>query len=73
MSSFSYNAPMHLFLGKDTDARNTQRFAEISGGVNPRELAETVQNLQLYRIGDKTISEVLYLDQRGPYRCLIGP
>jgi len=73
VSSYFYNSPTHLFLGRDTDERNVRRFAEIGGGIDPREIASIVQNLRLYRIGDKTISEVLYLDLRGPYKCLIGP
>jgi len=72
VSSFSYNAPLHLFLGKDSDLRNVKRFGEISG-VDPSEIAWQVKNLRLFKIGDKTISEWLYLDQRGPYRCLVGP
>jgi hypothetical protein len=73
VSSFSYNSPSHLFLGKDTDVRNVKRFAEIGGGIDPEEIAFLVRNLRLYPIGGKTISEVLYIDTRGPYKALIGP
>lgn len=72
VSSFSYNSPSHLFLGKDTDERNVKRFSEI-GGVDPREVADLVRNLRLYKIGGKSISEQLYVDKRGPYMALIGP
>ena len=72
VSSFSYNAPSHLFLGRDTDERNVKRFSEI-GGVDPRQVADIVRNLRLYHIGDKNISEQLYIDKRGPYMALIGP
>lgn len=72
VSSFSYNAPSHLFLGRDTDDRNVRRFSEI-GGLDPRELEQIVRGLRLYRIGDKTISEVLYIDKRLPAKALIGP
>lgn len=72
VSSFSYNSPSHLFLGRDSDERNVKRFSEI-GGVDPREVADIVRNLRLYRIGDKSISEQLYIDKRGPYMALIGP
>lgn len=72
VSSFSYNAPTHLFLGKDSDERNIKRFGEI-GGVDPQKVADIVRNLRLYRIGDKSISEQLYIDKRGPYMALIGP
>lgn len=73
VSSYFYNSPTHLFLGRDTDERNVKRFSEIGGGVDPREVAEIVKHLRLYRIGDKTISEVLYIDTRGPYKCLLSP
>jgi hypothetical protein len=72
VSSFSYNAPLHLFLGKDTDDRNVRRFGEI-GGVDPREIEAIVRNLRLYSINGKTISEQLYVDKRGPYMAVIGP
>jgi hypothetical protein len=73
VSSFAYNSPVHLFLGRDTDERNVKRFGEIGGGVDPAEVAYLVRNLRLYPIGKKNISEVLYIDTRGPYKCLIGP
>lgn len=73
VSSFCYNSATHLFLGRDTDERNVRRFSEIGGGVDPREIAEIVRNLRLFPIGSKSISEVLYLDLRGPYMCLVGP
>jgi hypothetical protein len=72
VSSFSYNAPTHLFLGRDTDERNIKRFGEI-GGVDPREVEGVVRNLKLYRIGQNNVSEVLYIDKRGPYLCSILP
>lgn len=72
VSSFSYNSPVHLFLGRDTDERNIKRFGEI-GGIEPREVESVVRGLRLYRIGENTISEVLYIDKRGPYMALIGP
>lgn len=73
VSSYFYNSSPHMFFGKDTDTRNIQRFSEIGGGLDPREIADIVRNLRLYRIGEKTISEVLYIDTRGPYKCLLSP
>lgn len=73
VSSFFYNCPTHMFFGRDTDARNVRRFSEIGGGIDPGEIASHVRNLRLFPVGDKTISEVLYLDLRGPYMALIGP
>lgn len=72
VSSFSYNAPAHLFLGKDTDERNVRRFGEI-GGVDPREVEGIVRSLRLYPIAGNTVSEVLYMDKRGPYMCSLLP
>lgn len=72
VSSFSYNAPTHLFLGRDTDARNVRRFGEI-GGVDPREVEGIVRGLALHSIDGNTISEVLYVDKRGPYLCTLLP
>lgn len=73
VSTFFYNSSSHMFFGKDTDARNIRRFSEIGGGVDPAEIASLVRNLRLFPFGDKTVSEVLYLDTRGPYMALIGP
>jgi len=72
VSSFSYNAPMHLFLGKDTDERNVRRFGEI-GGIDPREVESVVRNLNLYTIDGNSVSEVLYVDRRGPYMTTLYP
>lgn len=73
ISTYFYNSSPHLFFGKDTDDRNVRRFSEIGGGVDPREVAGIVKDLRLFPIGGKTISEVLYVDTRGPYYCLVGP
>jgi hypothetical protein len=72
VSSFSYNAPSHLFLGRDTDERNVKRFGEI-GGVDPREVEGIVRGLKLYPINGKSISEQLYIDKRGPYMTIVLP
>jgi hypothetical protein len=72
VSSFSYNAPAHLFLGRDTDERNVKRFGEI-GGVDPREIEGIVRNLRLYQIDGNSVSEVLYIDKRGPYLASLLP
>ena len=73
VSTYFYNSSTHLFFGRDQDARNVRRFSEIGGGVDPGEVASIVRDLRLYPINGKTISEVLYLDTRGPYYCTIGP
>jgi hypothetical protein len=61
-----------VFLGKDTEARNLKRLGEI-GMFDSRETEEIVKNLRLYRIGQAVVSEKLYLNRNGPYRCLVGP
>ena len=74
VSTFSYNAPAHLFLGHDPDTRNQRRFGEI-GGVDPMLVAEIVRNLPVHRVntpaGPKNISEKLYISKRG-YMCTVG-
>lgn len=74
--TFMYSASTHLFLGKDTDERNTARFGEI-GGVDPREVSELVRRLPVHKITDAEgkphfISEQLYIDKRGPYMAVVG-
>lgn len=75
--TFMYSASTHLFLGKDTDQRNTSRFGEI-GGVDPHEVSDIVRYLPVHKITDDQgrphhISEKLYIDKRGPYMCIITP
>lgn len=75
--TFMYSASTHLFLGKDTDKRNTDRFGEI-GGVDPREISDLVRHLPVHKITGHDgkphfISEKLYIDKRGPYMAIIGP
>lgn len=72
VSSFSYNAPSHLFLGRDTDRRNVKRFGEI-GGVDPERVESLVSSLKLHKIDGNSVSEVLYIDKRGPYLVKIMP
>lgn len=72
VSSFAYSSATHLFLGRDPDQRNIKRFGEI-GGFDPRETQAIVRSLKLYSVNGHTVSEKLYIDGRGPYRCLVGP
>lgn len=72
VTSFVYSQPVHMFLGKDTEARNLKRLGEI-GMFDSRETEEIVRNLRLYQIDGHTVSEKLYLNRNGPYRCLVGP
>jgi hypothetical protein len=72
ISSFAYSSATHIFLGRDNDERNIKRFGEIAG-FDPRETESIVRNLRLYQVDGHTVSQKLYLDLRGPYRCLVGP
>lgn len=72
VTSFVYSSPTHVFLGHDTEARNLRRLGEI-GMFDSRETEDIVRGLELYQIGSHTVSEKLYLNRNGPYRCLVGP
>lgn len=72
ITGFVYSSVRHLFLGKDTEERNVQRMAEI-GAFDAKETAAIVRDLRLYSVNGQTVSEKLYVDKRGPYRCLVGP
>jgi len=72
VTSFAYSSATHLFLTRDNDERNVKRFGEI-GGVDPKRVEQVVRNLRLYRIGDATVSEVLWINLTGPYLALVGP
>lgn len=73
VSGFHYSQPTHLLLGKDSVASNRQRFAEIAMGLDPKLIDDVVTHLRTYRIGDSAVSELLYLDRRGPYAAIISP
>lgn len=72
VSSFMYSSASHLFLGRDNDERNIQRFGEI-GGVDPKLIESVVRDLRMYSVNGHSVSEQLYVDLRGPYMALIGP
>lgn len=72
VSSFMYSAPTHLFLGRDTDARNVRRFGEI-GGVDPHEIESVVRSLRVHPMNGNPVSEKLYVDKRGPYLAILLP
>jgi hypothetical protein len=73
VSSFWYSQPTHLFLGKDGNADNRQRFSEIAMGIDPREIGDIVAHLKTYRVDDSAVSDFLYLDRRGPYMAVVTP
>ena len=73
ITSFAYSSPTHYLFGKDTEARNLKRLSEIGAGIDPRRVESIVRSLRLYRIGEHTVSQKLYIDKRGPYMALVGP
>lgn len=73
ISSFMYNASSHIFLGRDSDQRNIRRFGEIGAGIDPSEIEGIVRNLRLFKLNGNTVTEVLYIDTRGPYYCTVLP
>lgn len=73
VTSFAYSSPTHYLFGKDTEARNLKRLTEIGGGIDPDRIGNIIRGLRLYRIGQNTVSQKLYVDKRGPFMALIGP
>jgi hypothetical protein len=72
VSSFAYDAPTHMFFGRDSDERNLKRISEISiSALDPEEIKSLVRHLPVHRIGDDTVSDMLYVDRRGPYLAQI--
>jgi hypothetical protein len=62
-SIWSYGACEHLFLTKDPDKRNQQRYDEI-GGFDPRIVSTATRSLRPY--------EFLYLKRTGEFMCVVG-
>jgi hypothetical protein len=73
VSSFWYSQPTHSFFGKDGNQANRERFGEIACGLDPRMISDVVANLKVFRVKDSSVSEMLYLDRRGPYLAIISP
>jgi hypothetical protein len=73
VSSFAYDSPTHLFLGRDNDERNLKRISEIAiSEVDPDQVRYIVRNLEVHHIGNSAVSDMLYLDRRGPYICIVA-
>lgn len=74
ISSFAYDAPTHLFFGRDNDERNIDRVSEIAlSQFNPNELKDVIRHLPVRNINGSAVSDMLYLDRRGPYLATITP
>ncbi len=63
LPGFIFNCPTHIFLANDNDARNRERYSELAGGHNPKEIESTVLGLGKY--------EFLYLNANGD-KAVIG-
>jgi len=63
MPLHAYNAASHLFLHKDPDERNVQRYKEI-GGINPDVVADVTRQLRLH--------EFLYIRRRDYSMAVVG-
>lgn len=66
-----YSAASHLLIGRDPDARNRRRFAEIAGGVDPAMIDAAVGQLRLHPITGPDgvtnyVSELLHVMKGGP-------
>lgn len=73
VSSFAYDSPTHLLFGRDNDERNLQRISEIAiSQVDPNQIKDIVRHLHVRRIGNSAVSDMLYLDRRGPYMAIVG-
>lgn len=74
VSSFAYDSPTHLFLGRDQDERNLKRFSEIAlSTVDPDQIRWIVKTLPVHQYGNSAVSDMLYLDRRGPYMAVVTP
>ena len=73
VSSFAYDSPTHLFFGRDNDERNLQRISEIAiSEIDPQQIKDIVRHLPVRRVGNSAVSDMLYLDRRGPYMAIVG-
>jgi len=73
ISSFAYDSPTHMFFGRDNDDRNLKRIAEISiSQLDPKDIMNLVKRLPVYKHGNSSVSEMLYINRSGPYMCQIG-
>jgi hypothetical protein len=59
---WSYSQSEHIFITKDPDKRNRERYGEI-GGFNPKEIDAVSQSLKPYQF--------LYLERTHGYMCIV--
>jgi hypothetical protein len=72
LSYHSYSAPDHIFLFKDDDRSNVDRYSEF-GGIDPRQTRYLVENLRLKKSANgQTVSEALYIRRAGPEYMIVS-
>jgi len=65
VSYMCYDSAEHMFIFKDDDASNVQRYADFGSG-DPHELRQLMENLKTERARDgRTISQCLYMRRGG--------
>jgi hypothetical protein len=70
LSMLVYDSPEDLFIFKDDDESNQERYGEISG-VSRRQIVAITSNLRTERIAKgNTISQALYIARSG-YMCIV--
>jgi hypothetical protein len=60
---FFFNSAEHMFLSKDGEERNRQRYGEIACGIDPREIERQTLALDPY--------SWLYIRRSGPQWCVV--
>jgi hypothetical protein len=63
ISTFAYNSPTWMFLARDPDKRNRERFGEMEVG-DPRDIENLTMQLPQYNW--------LCINRDGPYFCTVG-
>jgi hypothetical protein len=63
ISTFAYNSPTWMFLARDPDKRNRERFGEMEVG-DPKKIEEWVMGLPKFHW--------LCINRDGPYFCTVG-
>lgn len=72
VSYHSYDAPDHLFLFRDDDGSNRQRYSEI-GGTDPKAIQYLLETLQTKRASNgQVVSEALYVKRAGPEYYIVA-
>jgi hypothetical protein len=63
ISSFCFNSPTHMFLSRDPDKRNRERYGELEVG-DPHDIEDVTQHLRPF--------EFLYINRIGPTFAVVG-